>query len=145
MTIRQAFLEDLEQLVPLFDGYRVFYQQASNTEQARAFLHARLTQQQSIIFMAFKGEEAIGFTQLYPLFSSVSMKEVYLLNDIFVLPHLRGQGVGEQLLAKAQKFAKTKNLKGLMLETAEDNPAQKLYEKMGWVKEAGFYHYFWKA
>ena len=51
---------------------------------------------------------------------------------------------GEKLLIAAQEYAKANNLKGLTLETASDNPAQKLYERLGWSKDES-YHYFWKA
>jgi hypothetical protein len=36
------------------------------------------------------------------------------------------------------------NAKGLALSTATDNPAQYLYERLGWEKETGFLNYFWK-
>ena len=85
----------------------------------------------------------MGFTQLYPTFSSVSMQRFYILNDLYVLPTLRGQGIGESLLNAAKDLAKANNWKGLALETAVDNPAQKLYERLGWERSDDFYHYFW--
>ncbi len=144
MVILQANITHLEDLALLFDGYRVFYEQVSDVEKAKAFLQKRLEQQDSIIFIAFnESEEAIGFTQLYPTFSSVSMQVFYILNDLYVLPTQRGRGVGKALLEKAKQKAKEEGWKGLALETATDNPAQKLYEKLGWQRSTDFYHYFW--
>ena len=34
--------------------------------------------------MAFDGDNPIGFVQLYPSFSSVSMMRSWVLNDLFV-------------------------------------------------------------
>ena len=144
ITVRKTTINDLDAIAYLFDAYRVFYKQKSDKKSARAFLKARFEQQQSVIFIAEKAGVAVGFTQLYPMFSSVSMQEMYVLNDLYVNENERGQGIGEKLLIAAQEYAKANNLKGLTLETASDNPAQKLYERLGWSKDES-YHYFWKA
>ena len=145
ITIRRASIEDLEQIIPLFDAYRVFYEQASDTETARKFLTTRLENNQSVIFLAEENGKSVGFTQLYPMYSSVSMEEMYVLNDLFVAPSERGKGIGEKLLRQAQVYAHENNLKGLTLETASDNPAQRLYERLGWKRDPSYYHYFWKS
>src|SRR6266851_4244256 len=95
-TIR-AGLDDLEALAPLFDGYRRFYRQPSDPQAARAFLAERLKRNESVIFVAVLDGGIVGFTQLYPLFSSVSMKRLWLLNDLFVAPEARRTGAGRGL------------------------------------------------
>ncbi|HAI44518.1 MAG TPA: GNAT family N-acetyltransferase, partial [Maribacter sp.] len=40
---------------------------------------------------------------------------------------------------------KINGYKGLALETAIDNPAQKLYEKLDWEKDSHCFHYFWQV
>jgi len=117
MTITQANNEHLEDLVPLFNDYRIFYKQESNEELASQFLKDRIKQNQSIIFLAYLNNEAVGFTQLYPLFSSVSMKPMYLLNDLFVKSNYRGKGIGEALINKAKALCETQKNKGLALQT----------------------------
>lgn len=145
LTITHAHIEDLESIVPLFDAYRVFYQQDSDFEVARHFLSNRLLKEESIIFLAKENDTPVGFTQLYKTFSSVSAQHSWILNDLYVLDSLRGQGVGERLLKRAKKFAVDDDAKGLALETAVDNPAQKLYEKLGWEKDTAYLHYYWKV
>jgi GNAT superfamily N-acetyltransferase len=142
MTITQANIEHLEDLVPLFNDYRIFYKQESNEELASQFLKDRIKQNQSIIFLAYLNNEAVGFTQLYPLFSSVSMKPMYLLNDLFVKSNYRGKGIGEALINKAKALCETQKNKGLALQTATDNPAQKLYERLGFIKDHDLYYYW---
>ncbi len=144
MNIIKATIKNLEQLLPLFEGYRKFYKQSSNTEVARDFLNDRFNKKDSILFMAFnKDKEAIGFTQLYPTFSSVTMQQTYILNDFFVDSKWRGNKVGERLLDHAKQFVINNNSKGLTLETDFNNPAQELYERLGWEKDTNLLHYTW--
>ncbi len=144
MKIKQASLINLEQLIPLFDGYRTFYKQPSDIKAVKEFLMERFNKNDSVIFMAFDDEDlTIGFTQLYPSFSSVSMKKYYILNDLYVNSNLRGKGIGKALLKSAKQFAINNKCKGLRLETDIENPAQKLYERMDWKKDTEVIHYTW--
>ena len=146
MKVILAKVEHLECLVPLFDGYRTFYQQKSDPDEAHEFLKQRLIQRDSMIFLAKDENESLGFTQLYPTHSSVSLEKFFILNDLFVLPARRGQGIGERLLRHSQEFVRETGLKGLSLSTAVDNPAKRLYEKLGWKStNATFSHYFWEC
>lgn len=108
-------------------------------------MHERIIKQDSVIFVVFVGDLLSGFTQLYPSFSSVSLRPLYILNDLFVLPKQRGTGLGEALLRHTQEFCRNRGAKGLALETAMDNPARSLYERLGWQKDAGVFHYFWTS
>lgn len=134
----------LKEIAIVFDLYRQFYKQPCNILLAERFLRERILGRESIIFAAFDGEHIVGFTQLYPSFSSVSAQRSWVLNDLFVRDNYRKQGIAEQIMTHAKDFAVQTHAKGLALETAEDNPAQHLYERLGWEKEAGFLHYFWK-
>ena len=140
--IVQAGLHHLEVLTLLFDAYRVFYKQESDPESAERFLHARLSGLEAIVFLAFDGDAPAGFTLLYPTFSSVSLARIWILNDLFVQPELRGQGVGEALLNRAADFAEAAGARRLDLATAVDNEtAQRLYERLGWRRRSEFYTY----
>jgi len=142
MEIRQATIADLDMLVLLFDGYRQFYKQPSDTEAARRFLADRFNHQQSIIFLALKDGKALGFTQLYPSFSSVSMARTFILNDLFVVPQARGMGVGKSLLKTARDYAARIGAVRLSLSTSIDNSAaQTLYEQQGWARDRQFLVY----
>jgi ribosomal protein S18 acetylase RimI-like enzyme len=134
--IRSATLDDLDALAHLFDAYRVFYEQPSDLPRATAFLYERLTQRDSVIFMAYLNDQAIGFTQLFPSFSSVSTQRIWILNDLYVVPDARGQRVGERLIERAVQLGRETQAKGIRLETAHSNFAgQRLYERMGFTRE----------
>ena len=142
MNIIQVTTEHLEDLVSLFDAYRIFYEQDSNKEAAKKFLANRITKNESVIYMAYIDTVAVGFTQMYPSFSSVSMNRIYVLNDLYVDKNYRKKGVGSALLNKAKELCKEKNYKGVGLQTGIENPAQFLYESLGWEKEP-YFDYFW--
>ena len=74
MTIRRAKKKDIEQLSVLFDKYRIFYKQASDMKNSKVFLRKRMKRKESVIFVAEDEKELVGFTQLFPIFSSVGMK-----------------------------------------------------------------------
>ncbi|WP_420635806.1 GNAT family N-acetyltransferase [Candidatus Palauibacter sp.] len=142
MIVREAALEDIGRLAPLFDGYRQFYRQPSDPEGARRFLAERLGAGESRVFVAEtpKGR-AVGFVQLFPSFSSVSMKRLWILNDLFVVPEARKTGVGRALMERARQLAVETGAKGLILETESHNaPAKTLYEDLGWELD-GTHHY----
>ena len=145
VKITQASEKDLVKLIPLFDQYRVFYKASSDTKAAGAFLKERFQQRECVVFLAEQDQHTVGFTLLYKTFSSVSMQPFFVLNDLYVSPDFRQAGIGSMLLEKAQDYCKSLKYKGLALETAIDNPAQKLYEKLGWKKDSHCFHYFWLA
>ena len=93
MIVRQATINDLEQLSILFAQYRVFYGQSFEPDAAKLFLEERLNKEESVVFIATENEEVFGFTQLYPSFSSVGMKKIWILNDLFVAAGHRQKGV----------------------------------------------------
>jgi GNAT superfamily N-acetyltransferase len=145
MKIKTATPEDLEVLAPLFNAYRVFYKSESDPSAARKFLGDRFQKKDSAIFLAVDTNgRGLGFTQLYPSYSSVAMKRLYILNDLFVSEEVRGQGIGEALMGHAKKFAIANECRGLTLETAKDNPARKLYERLGWKRDSDVVHYTWE-
>lgn len=135
--IRRARSADLPALVPLFDAYRRFYGQPGDPARAHAFLDARLANAESVVLLAERDGEAVGFTQLYPVFSSVRTSRVWLLNDLYVAEHARRGGVARALLDAAADFARADGARGLMLETSRDNaPARALYRAAGWHEDA---------
>ncbi len=142
ISIRPATVHDLEVVVPLFDGYRGFYGRPSDPARARAFLTERFAHHESVIFLAFDQSGAVGFTQLYPVFSSVSCTRKYLLNDLFVVPAARRGGAARALLVAAADFARAQGAASLSLSTGVNNAAaQSLYESLGWTRDESYYEY----
>jgi GNAT superfamily N-acetyltransferase len=142
-TIRPALPADARLVAPLFDAYRQFYGKPAEPDVALRFVSERLANADSAIFLALGDDgEPLGFTQLYPSFSSVSAGRVYILNDLFVAPQGRGKGIGRALLDAAAAFGREKGALRLALSTARTNTtAQGLYESQGWVRDESFFEY----
>lgn len=142
-SVRHATIHDLERIAPLFDAYRVFYRQASDIAASTHFLRERFQHHDSVLLFAVDDDgEAAGFVQLYPLYSSVRVSRIYLLNDLFVAPGMRRRGVAAALLRAAEDFARGVGAIRLTLTTAHENTtAQRLYESLGWVLDTEFREY----
>jgi GNAT superfamily N-acetyltransferase len=126
----------------LFDRYRQFYQQASDITAVRRFISERIQNEDSKIYLAWHEGRVVGFVQLYPSFSSVAMKRLWILNDLFVAVEARKKGVAKALLDRSVKLARETGARGLSLKTAVDNhSAQKLYLGQGWKKDEKFFSY----
>jgi GNAT superfamily N-acetyltransferase len=142
LSVRQAVLGDVGAIAPLFDGYRQFYGRAPDLAAAESFLRERFDHGESIIFLAHAAGAPVGFTQLYPSFSSVSLARVFILNDLFVLAGHRRTGVGSQLLAAAVAHARSLGAVRVTLNTDVANTtAQAVYEAAGWKRDREFYAY----
>lgn len=141
MNIRKASIDDLQALSELFAQYRVFYRQPYEVDQAKEFINKRLTNEDSVIFVAEENGVLAGFTQLYPSFTSVGMKEIWILNDLFVNEQFRKRGIGELLIKTVFSYSKETGRKSVILTTEDNNiTAQRLYEKVG-MERANYYEY----
>lgn len=143
ITIHQATIAEIEEIVPLFDAYRQFYNKPGEPEACRAFLLERFKYNQSVIFLARDASgQAVGFTQLYPSFSSASLAQIFILNDLFVAPSARRQGVGGLLLQAAAEYGRAAGAVRLTLSTGvNNNTAHGLYESKSWKRDGDFYVY----
>ena len=143
LEIVRATSTDVSEVAPLFDAYRQFYGKSTDVEAARRFLFARLSKNESVLFLARREAQPIGFVNLYPVFSSVNLTRQWILNDLFVAAEARKSGVARALMKRAGQLAEDTQANGLTLETAIDNQAaQKLYESLGWKRDEEFYRYF---
>jgi ribosomal protein S18 acetylase RimI-like enzyme len=135
--IRTATPDDLDDAARLFDAYRQFYGQPTDPAAGRAFLAERMAQRESVLLLAWQDGRAVGFAQLYPMFSSVRMAPVFVLNDLYVDANARRAGVGRQLLDAAAVAARAAGARRIVLETVVENRvARALYRDAGWDEES---------
>jgi GNAT superfamily N-acetyltransferase len=142
--IRRASGADLRTLAELFDGYRQFYGQPADLPLAEAFLRDRFAHDDSAVFLAIDPHsgDGLGFVQLYPCFSSVAARRIWILNDLFVTPAARRRGVGRALLDAARDHGLATGAKRLVLSTAATNDdARALYESYGYKQDDVFLVY----
>lgn len=147
MNIVRANTNDLETVAGLFDLYRQFYEQPPDLDAAINFIDMRMSRNESVIFLALSDEgDGMGFVQLYPSFTSVGMRRLWILNDLFIHPEHRRKGVGESLLEKCREFSIETDASGLILETRNSNwQARALYEKFGFDFDIYHAYYFYST
>jgi ribosomal protein S18 acetylase RimI-like enzyme len=139
--ISKANASDLPELHALVEKYRAFYKQAES-DKTSSYLEQRIANDEAIVFIARVNGAAVGFTLLYPTFSTVSLSNIWLLNDLYVDESARGNGIASELMDVAELAAKSAGATRVFLRTANDNlPAQSLYEGRNWVKDEVFRRY----
>lgn len=145
MRIIKATLEHLDLLAPLFIKYREFYGEMPYPDSSRAFLEKRLSREESVIYLALPIDDdkrLLGFCQLYPSYSSLSLKRVWILNDIYVAEDARRQLVADHLMRTAKKMAKQSQAVRMRVSTSSNNEvAQKVYESIGFREDTEFKNY----
>ncbi|MBT3921070.1 MAG: GNAT family N-acetyltransferase [Nitrospina sp.] len=142
MQVTHAESSDIPKLAILFDQYRIFYKQKDDLVKATDFLNSRFKNKDSVILVAHENLNIIGFTQLYPSFSSVGMEKIWILNDLFVSSDFRNQNVAKYLMEAAKKHGEETGALRIELATQASNSiAQNLYESMGYIKNEEFWHY----
>ena len=145
MRIIKATLEHLDLLAPLFVKYREFYGELPYPDSSRDFLEKRLTRDESVIYLAMPIDDdrkVLGFCQLYPSYSSLSLKRVWILNDIYVAEDARRQLVADHLMRAAKKMAKDTQAVRMRVSTSANNEvAQKVYESIGFREDTQFKNY----
>lgn len=142
VDVRRAGPDDLDAAASLFEAYLRFYRRDHGLEAARAFLAARLEAGESLIFLGFRAGSAVGFAQVYPTFSSLSLAPAWTLNDLFVDPAARGSGAGRVMLRAVLDAAREVGAAAVNLETDETNTrAQGLYESEGFVVDGDLRYY----
>lgn len=145
--IQRAKLQDYKLVADLFNKYRIFYGQKPDLLLAEQFIKERLEKQESVIFLAGREKngrpELLGFTQLYPRFSSVRAQKNWILNDLYVEEAHRKTGVARMLMKTALLFAREEQGSSMQLETTPDNvAAQRLYETLGFHRQPSASEYF---
>ena len=141
VVISRATLNDIDDLVPLVELYRAFYKQPAN-DKTHQYVADRVRKDEAVVFLARLDGTAVGFTMIYPTFSTVALSPIWLLNDLYVDESVRGHGIASKLMETAEQAARDAGAARIWLRTAHDNtPAQALYEGRGWAQDLVFRRY----
>ena len=89
---------------------------------------------QAFTVLAFDADAPVGLVNCIEGFSTFACKPLVNVHDVVVLASHRGQRVGEQMLALAEKIAMLRGACKLTLEVLSGNQsAIKLYERIGFA------------
>ena len=142
LKIIRANKNHIKDVSVLFDLYRQFYKYQKDLNNSKNYLHKRIINNESIIFIGTENEKIIAFVQLYETFDSLNLSKKLVLYDLYVLEKYRKLGIGRKLMNKSKDFAKNNNFPRIELSTSIDNySAQKLYESLGYIRDNEYYNY----
>lgn len=138
-VIAQATARDLAAVAPLFDAYRAFFAGYRDLDESRRFLAERLATGDSVVFVAWRGDEAEGFIQLYPLWSSWHCRRIWFLSDLYVKESCRQRGAGRQLVERVVAYARETGASSVMVELPHREPhLTEFYAALGFHKDSIF-------
>jgi ribosomal protein S18 acetylase RimI-like enzyme len=132
-TIRQARCEDRPALEPLVRAYIDFYRQPQPSQKRVDTLLTLLCERPDVgvQFVAEKDGALVGFATVYLTYDTVAARRIAVMNDLFVAPDDRDQGLGRALLERCHAFARENDCAQLQWITAADNTrAQRLYDSV---------------
>ncbi len=86
------------------------------------------------VLLAHEGDECVGFALFFPNYSTFLAKPGLYLEDLFVKPEARGQGIGFALLRELARIARERNYGRVEWSVLDWNePAIGFYKKLGAV------------
>ncbi|MCM3216674.1 GNAT family N-acetyltransferase [Niallia taxi] len=133
-SISQCEIKDAENLVEIMKGYRDFYKTPIvEDKKILDFIKNIISNKELGVFFVCKDEEKIiGFATLYSTFSSLRLSKALIMNDLFVLPQYRKQGIGQLIFNQCRKYANENGYAYMEWVTDKENKtAQRFYESNG--------------
>lgn len=123
-----------EELLPLIAAYQRFYEvEEIDEDRNRAFFRRFIApSEDGMLLGAREGGRFAGYACLYWHLSSLRATESVLMNDLYVEPDRRGQGVGRALIEASAAVARERGASHVEWVTDADNhTAQRLYDSTG--------------
>jgi GNAT superfamily N-acetyltransferase len=80
---------------------------------------------------AVVGHMALWFDRMPP-FVREELRDYAYLGDLFVREAHRSQGIGRALIAEAERLARARGVKRILLGVLPGNPAEAVYRKLGY-------------
>lgn len=135
--------QELEELLPLVDGYQRFYGAEPNAERNGRFFSRFLhPSDEGLLLGAWANGGLVGFATLYWFHSSTKAADTVLMNDLFVREDVRGGGIGRALIQAALDEARQRGAGHLEWYTGPDNlAAQRLYDSLPGVRRSTWHAY----
>jgi GNAT superfamily N-acetyltransferase len=128
---------DYRQWSQLWQGYLMFYE-TSLSEYQTELTWGRLIDPQfgiHALVAEFEGE-LVGFAHYSFTHSTWAKNQDVYLEDLFVKPSVRGQGLGKLLILGLDVIAKSEGSREVYWETHNNNQAaRKLYDSVGQLSE----------
>jgi GNAT superfamily N-acetyltransferase len=136
VTLRPALPADIPVILRFIRGLaeyeKLLHEFEATAERLASQLFPENGRPAAECVLAFDGEAPAGFALFFTNFSTFLAKPGLYLEDLFVLPELRGRGIGKRLLLHVAKLAHQRGC-GRMEWTVLDwnQPAIAFYDSIG--------------
>lgn len=137
IAIRRAGPEDAAAIARLLHDFNEEYDEPTPGVEALSGYARRLLEEGEMhVLLAGEGPDGISLVRLRP--SVWTGKPEAHLQELYVVPPLRGQGIGRALLEATIAFAREAGATGIDLNTGEtDTAARALYASAGFTNREG--------
>jgi GNAT superfamily N-acetyltransferase len=145
LTIRKPYQEDFEQWLALWDGYNEFYGRSGDKRLDPLISRTTWTRffdvYEPVHALVAEGDgRLIGLSHYLYHRSTITVEPSCYLQDLFVSPECRGNGVARKLIESVYSIAKTNGCSRVYWQTHETNhTAMQLYGKL--AERSGFLVY----
>lgn len=136
--MRDGYFEGVARLYHL---YRAYFARGAAGDPAlsAAFLQDRIARNECVLFVAVEDDRAVGFVNLYPLWSSWYCRRIWFVSDLYVDEPARGRGAAKRLVERAKTFAKDSGASSMMVELPKHEPhLYAFYESLGFLRDPVF-------
>lgn len=143
MLIQSLSEKYIDQFVTIVDEYRKFFDFGLSPNKTKEFFQRLQEKNEAATFIAIsEKDEVMGFVNLYPSYSTLSLRKIWILNDLGVSSKFRRLGVARALIKKSIEFAKASDAIRIELKTGKTNlDAQKLYTEIGFKTDRDNLYY----
>lgn len=134
VTVVEASPADVRAIHALIGALAEYERLAHEVVATEADLHTALfgPRPYAEVLLAKSGDETVGFALFFHNYSTFLGRPGIYLEDLFVLPHSRGQGIGRLLLAALARLAVDRGCGRLEWSVLDWNePAIGFYRRMG--------------
>lgn len=104
----------------------ILYRRAINANDTDStliekYLYDRMAKKQALMLEARVNDVIVGFAHLYPSFSSVKMRKIYIMRDIFITQKFCNSEIGSMLIRRAEEIVSAIGINKLLVRTSDDH------------------------
>lgn len=147
IKIRKAIKQDAQSLLSLFEKHAlhegVTLSTSAQTMSEKLCKLQNLADTPLTIFAVIKGGEVKGYMSLLKQFSTWDMNDYLYMDCLYLLPELRGEGLGKALMNVCKDYAHEQNITQIQWQTpVENTDAIDFYNHIG-ANPKHKRRYFW--
>lgn len=130
LEMNKAFMDEEIEDTDLWNGTN-----ENSDECFRDTFNGALESEELITLMIFEEDDVpVGFANLMTIYSIWAHGKALILDDLYLIPNVRGKGYGKKALEHIESFGKDRQYKRLQFQSEITNPnAMEFYKSIGYT------------